>query len=226
MHGEVLPKMKDIVLYGAGGFGMEIAWLIEEINRQTPQWNIIGFIDDNEAKWGQTFYGYSCPGGREALRSLPTDTAIAITIALPEVRRSIVDALADRAPEYPVLIHPSVIRSDAVTMGQGTIICPGSILTVEIALGEHVQINPGCTVGHETILEDYVTLYPGVHVAGNVKVRSYASLGTGCQVLQGLEIGSHSFLGAGSVAIRDIPPGVVAAGCPATIKKHTHDGPL
>ncbi|MBI5570228.1 MAG: acetyltransferase [Desulfomonile tiedjei] len=218
--------MKDIVIYGASGFGMEVAWLIEEINLATPQWNIVGFVDDDEAKWGRTLYGYPVLGGREALQRIPADTAVTITIADTEVRRSIADALAYRAPEYPVLIHPSVIRSRAVTIGQGAIICAGSILTVEITIGEHVHINPGCTIGHQTTLEDYVTVYPGAHVAGNVKVGSCASLGTGCQVLQGLEIGSHSFLGAGSVAIRDIPPGVIAAGCPATIKKRRYEGTL
>jgi len=221
-----VPKVKDIVIYGASGFGMEVAWLIEEVNRQTPQWNIVGYIDDDEAKWGRTSYGYPVLGGREAMRTIPQDTAVAITIAAAEVRRSIVDALAYRTPEYPVLIHPSVISSRAVTIGQGTIICAGNILTVEIAIGDHVHINLDCTIGHQTILEDYVTLFPGAHVSGNVKVRSCASLGTGCQVLPGLEIGSHSFLGAGSVAIRDIPPGVIAAGCPATIKKRRPDGSL
>lgn len=40
--------MKDIAIYGAGGFGREVACLIERINkaRETPIWNFIGFFDD------------------------------------------------------------------------------------------------------------------------------------------------------------------------------------
>lgn len=41
--------MKDIVIIGAGGFGREVAWLIEDINRIKQTWNIIGFVDDNDA---------------------------------------------------------------------------------------------------------------------------------------------------------------------------------
>ena len=37
--------MKDIAIYGAGGFGKEVACLIKRINEQEPTWNLIGFFD-------------------------------------------------------------------------------------------------------------------------------------------------------------------------------------
>ena len=43
--------MKDIVIYGAGGFGREIACLLNLINEKTPEWNIIGFLDDKIIKY-------------------------------------------------------------------------------------------------------------------------------------------------------------------------------
>lgn len=36
--------MNDIAIYGAGGFGKEIACLIYWINEVKPQWNLIGFL--------------------------------------------------------------------------------------------------------------------------------------------------------------------------------------
>lgn len=40
--------LKDIAVYGAGGFGREIACLIRLINEslEEPKWNFIGFFDD------------------------------------------------------------------------------------------------------------------------------------------------------------------------------------
>ncbi|MEG2122093.1 MAG: serine acetyltransferase, partial [Rikenellaceae bacterium] len=38
--------MKEIAIYGFGGFGREVACLINMINEVTPQWKIIGFFDD------------------------------------------------------------------------------------------------------------------------------------------------------------------------------------
>jgi sugar O-acyltransferase (sialic acid O-acetyltransferase NeuD family) len=211
--------VKDIIVYGAGGFGMEVAFLIEDSNKACLKWNILGYIDDDRDKWGTVRYGYKVLGGREWLKGRGSEVAVALAVAIPEVRRMLAETVFDDNVEFPVLIHPSVILSRAVNIREGSIICAGTILTVEIDIGHHVHINPGCTIGHEVTIEDYATLYPGVNVAGNVVVRSCASLGTGCQIVQGLEVGSHAFLGAGSVAIRAVPSGMVAAGCPAQVKK-------
>lgn len=211
--------MKEIVIYGAGGFGMEVAFLLEDINKIEPEWNILGYLDDDSTKWGTTRYGYEVLGGRHLLNEFPTGIAVTVAVAVPQTRREIVQRISDLGVKFPTLIHPGVILSRTVSIGEGTIICAGCILTVEIRIGNHVHVNPACTIGHEATIEDYVTLYPGVKVAGNVVLRSCASLGTGAQVVQGLEIGNESFLGAGSVAIRSLPARVVAAGCPAQIKK-------
>jgi sugar O-acyltransferase (sialic acid O-acetyltransferase NeuD family) len=220
-----MQGMKDIVVYGAGGFGMEVAFLIEDCNKEHRQWNLLGYVDDDREKWGKAIYGYTVLGGREWVQAQDSEVCLALAIADPQARFFLAEKVFKENVEFPVLIHPSTIRSRAVSTGDGTIVCAGSVLTVEIAIGRHVHINPACTIGHEVTLEDYVTLYPGVNVAGRVTVRTGASLGTGCQVLQGLEIGSYAFLAAGSVAIRDVPAGVVAAGCPARIKKRNRYAP-
>ena len=38
--------MRDIAIYGAGGFGKEVACLLNRINEVNHQWNLIGFFDD------------------------------------------------------------------------------------------------------------------------------------------------------------------------------------
>ena len=39
--------MTDIIVVGAAGCGREIVNWIEDINKDKPTWNIIGFLDDN-----------------------------------------------------------------------------------------------------------------------------------------------------------------------------------
>ena len=41
--------MEKIYIIGASGFGKEVAWLIEELDK----WDIVGFIDDNEFLQGE-----------------------------------------------------------------------------------------------------------------------------------------------------------------------------
>lgn len=57
--------MKDIVIIGAGGFGREVAWLIEDINKVSSEWNIVGFVDDNESIQGTEINGYKVVGNLE-----------------------------------------------------------------------------------------------------------------------------------------------------------------
>lgn len=45
--------MKDIIIIGAGGIGREVTFIIEEINKQIPTLNILGFIDDNKEIHGK-----------------------------------------------------------------------------------------------------------------------------------------------------------------------------
>ena len=40
--------LKDIVIIGAGGVGSETALIIEDINNVNKEWNLIGFVDDND----------------------------------------------------------------------------------------------------------------------------------------------------------------------------------
>lgn len=39
--------IKDLYIIGAGGFGREVAWLVENINISEPTWKFKEFIDGN-----------------------------------------------------------------------------------------------------------------------------------------------------------------------------------
>ena len=51
--------MKDIAIYGAGGFGREVACMIKHINESAdePIWNLVGFFDDGKEKGSRNEYG-------------------------------------------------------------------------------------------------------------------------------------------------------------------------
>ena len=54
--------MKDLIIIGASGFGREVAWLVERINKMAPTWNVIGFMDDNEDIQGTIINGHKVVG--------------------------------------------------------------------------------------------------------------------------------------------------------------------
>lgn len=208
--------LKDLYIIGAGGFGREVAWLVERINEIEPTWNLKGFIDDNTAIHGSLQDDYSVIGGCDDLMNITQEVWVVCAVGSAKIRKKIIEKLKNYANvKFATLIDPSVMRSERVDIGEGSIICAGTIITVDISIGSHVIINLDCTIGHDDIIHDFVTIYPSVNVSGNVVVGECAELGTGMQIIQGKSIGRESIIGAGAVVIRDIPEKCTAVGSPA-----------
>lgn len=211
--------MKDIVIIGAGGFGREVAWLVEDINKKSREWNLIGFIDDNKAIQGTEVNGYKVVGNIEWLNE--QELYVVNAVGDPIVKQKIMERLSGSKNKYPVLIHPSVIYSDQVSFGEGSIICAGNIITVNINIGRHVIINLDCTIGHDAVIGDYSTVLPSVNLSGLVKIDQCVSIGTGSAIIQGVSIGENTIIGAGAVVVKDLPANCTAVGAPAKpIKFH------
>jgi len=211
--------MKDIVIIGAGGFGREVAWLIEDINKVNNEWNIVGFVDDNKSIQGTEINGYKVVGDIDWLEK--QEVFVVNAIGDPVIKKKVMDKLDGSKNKYPVLIHPSVICSDRVSFGEGSIICAGNIITVNVEIGKHVIINLDCTIGHDANIGDYSTVLPSVNVSGFVKIEECVSVGTGSAVIQGVNIGRNTVVGAGAVVVKDLPANCTAVGSPAKpIKFH------
>jgi sugar O-acyltransferase (sialic acid O-acetyltransferase NeuD family) len=206
-------NMNDIVIIGAGGFGREVAFLIEDINKVEKKWNIIGFIDDNKEIIGKEINGYKVIGDIEWLKS--QKLYVANAIGDPIIKKNVIKKLEKSKNKYPVLIHPNVIYSKYVEFGEGSIICAGNILTVNIKIGKHVIVNLDCTIGHDAVIEDYSTILPSVNISGYVKVGKCVSIGTGSAIIQGVNIGENAIVGAGAVVVKDLPSDCTAVGVPA-----------
>ncbi|WP_274306972.1 acetyltransferase [Solibacillus daqui] len=207
--------LKQIVIYGAGGFAREVAHLIEQINLNRPTWELLGFLDDNVENHNQINNGFPVLGGDEWLIDNPK-ISIALGIGSPEVKESIVNKLKkNKDIEYPNLIHPNVYISKYNSIGKGNIICEGNILTTNITINNFVTLNLNCSIGHDVEINDFVTILPKASISGNVKLESKVNFGTHATVIQGLIIGKESIVGAGSVIIRDVPGKSTVVGTPA-----------
>ena len=210
--------MKNIVIIGAGGVGREVSLIIQQINELEPTWNLLGFIDDNTDNWGKVINGYSVIGGIDSLEFLSNDTYIVIAIANYKVKKNIVNKINNKF-KFATIVHPKVWIHDYMTVGQGTIIYEGAILTANIEIGNHVIISPKCGVGHDSIIKDYVSLLWNVNVSGNDLIEEGVMMGSGSTVIQGKKIGKGSIIGAGAVVVNDIESFSTAVGVPAKVIK-------
>lgn len=212
--------MKDLYIIGAGGFGREVAWLVERINQHKPTWKIKGFIDDNTSIHGEYEDGYEVVGGVDFLLNILEEVWVICAVGSAIVRKKIIQRLENASHiKYATLVDPSVICSQHISIGNGSIVCAGTIITVDVSIGNHVIINLDCTLGHDDIIQDYVTIYPSVNVSGCVYIGEVSEIGTGTNIIQGVSIGTESIIGAGSVVIRDIEGECTAVGSPCKVIK-------
>ena len=212
--------MKKLIIIGAGGFAREVAWLVERINARSREWELLGFVDDNPATWGETINGYKVLCGTDGLVD-HGDVYAVCAIGSAKTRKKVIEKIKSNAPavKFATLTDPSVIISDLVSIGEGCIICANTVVTVNVKIGAHVHVNLDCTVGHDAEISDYVTVYPGVNISGMTFYGECVELGTGAQIIQGKKIGKNTVIGAGAVVVRDIPESCTAVGNPARVIK-------
>lgn len=206
--------MKDLYIIGAGGFGREVAWLVERINAIAPVWNLKGFIDDNETLWGTTEDDYPILGGTQYLMEQENAYAVC-AVGASATRKRIIEKFHGSSVRFATLIDPSVLISKRVNIGEGSVICAGTIVTVDVEIGNHVIINLDCTIGHDARVNDFVTLYPSVNVSGNTVLGECTELGTGMQIIQGKKVAPGTIIGAGSVVVKNIEESGTYIGVPA-----------
>ncbi len=212
--------MQDLILVGSGGCMREILFQIEELNKETPTWKVLGFVDEyyNEQDENIKRVEKKCPflGGDEILLQTDKSINVAICVGEPVLRKKI----AVKLKQNPNIVFPNLILSDVsmaedVVMGKGCIISKGCIVSTGVHLGDFVFLNMEACVCHEGTIGDFVTLSPRVSMAGNVKVGAETELGISSTIIQGLSVGERTVVGAGAVVVKDVKAGTTVVGVPA-----------
>ncbi|WBX70725.1 acetyltransferase [Tenacibaculum retecalamus] len=215
--------MKNIAIFGGGGFGREVKTILDKINESSPNtFEFIGFYDDGLKK-GNLINGYPVLGGVKELNDYDQgELALVISIGDPVVKALIVNQIKNTSIVYPSIIDPGAsISKDDVEIGKGSIICGGTIITCNIKIGDFVILNLMCSVGHDTIIKDYCAFMPSVNISGEVEIEEGVYVGTGTKIINQLIIGKNTIVGAGAVVAKSLPENCTAVGIPAKpIKFH------
>jgi sugar O-acyltransferase (sialic acid O-acetyltransferase NeuD family) len=209
--------LKDLVILGAGGFAREVWWLCEDVNEDARSWNVLGFIDEAPGTEGRVLCDLPVLGDFGWFEGRVGRPFVICGVGANRTRRRFVEKARSLGLRHATLVHPTARRSRFVEVGEGSVICAGTVLTTQIRVGAYVNVNLGCTIGHDVVVEDFCNLSPGVHVSGSVHLEEGVDVGTGVVVLPGRRVGRDSTLGAGAVVTADVPPRSVAVGIPARV---------
>lgn len=211
--------MKRIALYGAGGFGRELSWLVETCGG----YEVVCIVDD-DPRWKDKRVNNVPVMGLDAAIKKYRGISMAVGIGSPKTREKITERVLEYGFRIESIVHPLTEMSNWINFGEGLVICAGCILTTNIFIGNHVQVNLGCTIGHDAVMEDYTTLAPGVHVSGWVHFGKRVYVGTGAVFINGTEqnpliIGDDAIIGAGACVTKTVPSGETWVGVPAKVIK-------
>lgn len=185
-------------IIGAGGFGREVFWSLNPIERNKT----VFFVNDE-------YWDNSDPNILP-LSLFETDKyELIVAIGDPFARKIVIESLPKKT-KFFTHIHPSVqILGDDVEIGEGTIICAGTILTTNIKIGKHSHLNLQTTVGHDTVIGDFFTTAPGAKISGNCKIGDLVYIGTNASVREKITINDMVTVGLNSGVVKNIlEPGV------------------
>jgi sugar O-acyltransferase (sialic acid O-acetyltransferase NeuD family) len=199
----------SVWIYGAGGMGSELKWLIEE--SCSDKFELSGFVDDYKND-GSIF-------GLPLMHQVQEKSNIVLGIADPNIKEKIAKKIELIVDQFPNVFHSSIVIDKSNELGVGNIFCKGVVLTVYIKIGNHVILNINSTVGHNSEIGDYCTLLFGVHISGNVKIGKGTLIGSNAVVLPNLTIGQNCIIGAGAVVTKNIPDNSVVVGVPGKVIK-------
>jgi sugar O-acyltransferase (sialic acid O-acetyltransferase NeuD family) len=209
--------MKDIAIYGAGGFGREIACLINRINKVENKWRIVGFFDDDIKLLGVNNEYGRVLGNIDVLNSWDTSLCVAIAIGSPQILKIIVEKIHNPLIDFPNLIDPSVDFFDIknVRMGKGNIICTKGTVSCNVEIGDFNLFNVGAGIGHDVSFGNYNVIMPNVNISGGVKIGNCNMFGVKSTVLQYFKIGNNVKIGACSLLMRNAKDDSLYFGIPA-----------
>jgi len=206
--------MKEkLLIVGAGSVGKFIAY---NINQFVGSYEIQGFLDDDVSKHNTLIAGYPVLGSVDTLEQFSgKGFAIVWGIAFPEIKRKLYENYQHLSFEFPSFISKNAWVSQAVTIGKGAIIYPGTSINYECNIADFTVINMNCSLGHNCTVGSFSSLAPGVNFAGHTKVGQFVEIGIGVSTIQNVIINDHAIVGGQAMIVGNVASGDRVAGIPA-----------
>ena len=209
-------KLKKIVLIGAGGFGKEVASIIEILNKINPQYELLGFLDDNEELYkDKIINGYAWLGKTDWILEHKTDIFCVCTIGNAHTKAKIQKKMMSEGVNFETIVAYGSFVSPYSTIGQGCVFYGGVSVSVNCIIGDGVVLNTSCNIGHDAVIGDYTTIMPVGGISGGVKIGSEVSIGGHVFIIPNRKIGDNAVVAAGSVVFTNVKAGTTVLGNPA-----------
>ena len=201
----------EIIILGAGGHGK----VVLDIFLCSEKYKVSGLIAKNRT----SLMGIPVIGTDDDLGYIYKQgiTKAFVAVGDNQIRYRLTSLLKENNFELVTGISHASYVSKYTSIGEGTIIMPGSIINSGASIGKGVIINTNTSIDHDDIIGNFCHIAPGSTLSGNVNVGNFSFLGTSTSVIDNITIGSNVMIGGGTTIIKDIPNNCTAVGVPAKI---------
>ena len=213
----IIYMLKKILIYGAGGFGKEVASIINKINENKPTWELLGFIDDGVKQGTQISHFGEVLGNYLFLGEVKESVSVAFAIGVPKTLQFVVKRIQNPLIGFPNIIHPEAYFADpkSLIIGKGNVIVKGCSFSVDVTIGNFNQFNSISALAHDARVGDYNVFMPLTRISGEVTIGNSNFFGIGSVVLQRIKIGNNTRIGAGSYLMKSTKDSYLYFGNPA-----------
>lgn len=205
---------RPLLFLGAGGLAREA---LAAVRTMPDAWLPAAAFDDDSTRHGLDLDGIPVLGPTDLVHSYP-DAAVLACIAgvrNPGARARVVERLGLPSSRWATVVHPMASIASGTTLGEGTLLLAGVVVTAPQQIGRHVVAMPHVLVTHDDEVGDFVTLAGGATLAGTVHIGNGSYIGQGAMIRENLKIGERAVIGMGSVVLTDVPAGETWGGSPA-----------
>lgn len=221
--------MKVIFL---GAANPETRRMFLSVSRADPDFEVLGFIDNDPAKKGREFLGYPVFGGFEVVPELLKDGDVRFVNLITgstKVRFETSRTLAGMGCQFTNFVHPDIDLT-MTSMGVGNYIQDHVIIQADAKIGNNCSIHIAALVAHEVTIGDSVFIAHACSISGSVTIGDGVFMGTNATIVPRLRIGKWATIGAGAVVVKDVPDYATVVGNPARVirqaEPHYPDGDI
>lgn len=195
--------MHKILLFGAGVGSREVLRIIQALNKETPTWDVLGFVDGDASKIGKDIDEYPVYGLDYNVTS--KDVYAVCGIMEPKLRRKVVEnEIESRGFKLASIIHPSVFQPEDFCAGPGSIVYAGVNISFNVKLGKSAFVFFNVLLGHNLSAGDYVTICPSATIDGGCTIGAECFISAGVTLHPTISVGKESIVGIGTTLIRSI----------------------
>jgi acetyltransferase EpsM len=213
--------MKKLIIIGGYGNGTVVQSTVEDINDVKQEWEILGFLNDNE-KGKINGYSVLGPIDKETANKYLKYQDVYFFYSLISVKLNhkflykLID-LEIPTERFATIIHPTAVVAKTAKIGYGVCIQPFVSVGPNTNMGNFIQIFAQSLIGHGSTLDNYSYVANNACIGADVHLKEGAYLGTNATTLESVTLGKWSITGIGAVVLKNVEDYAKVVGSPARV---------